>query len=307
LSTWARNSPLAVDHIVAGNFEQAMRLLRDQVGIASFDALKPAFLEIYAASRTVLPTVPFGAPLRIPLLTTAAGAARPQPAQIYSLASSLEQVQEGYRATTAAKFEEALALFRQLLLSLVFVRVGTADDASEVKQVVQTCREYIVGIEIELARAAIAKEEPTEEAATRLVELAAYFTHCQLRADHEKLALRLAMNTAYKQKCFKAAGEFAQRLLDLVPAAAVADKARKMITICDRQSRDALAIDYDARSPFVVCAASHSPIHRGDAAVECPYCGASYKPEFDGELCRVCTVARIGAKATGLCSHAAAE
>ncbi|KAJ2706872.1 hypothetical protein H4R19_004962, partial [Coemansia spiralis] len=128
LGAWARNSPLAVDHIAAGNFEQAMRLLRDQVGVASFDALKPAFLEIYTASRTVLATVPLAAPLRVPLQSTAAGAGRPQPAQIHSLASSLEQLQQGYRATTAAKFEEALVQFRQLLLSLVFVRASTADD-----------------------------------------------------------------------------------------------------------------------------------------------------------------------------------
>ncbi|KAJ1729506.1 hypothetical protein LPJ61_003488 [Coemansia biformis] len=310
LDAWSRNSPLAVDQIAAGDFEQAMRLLRDQAGIASFGALKPAFLEIYTASRSVLPTVPFGSASRVPLRRSAAEAAdttRHLPAQIYSLASSLEQLQQGYRATTAAKFEEALGLFQRLLLSLVFVRVDTADDAGEVKQLVQACREYIVGINIELARAAVAKEEATEETATRLVELAAYFTHCQLRADHEKLALRLAMNTAYKQKCFKAAGEFAQRLLDLVPAAAVAEKARKMITICDRQSRDGLAINYDARNPFVVCAASHTPIHRGEAAVNCPYCQAPYKPEFDGELCHVCTIARVGAKATGLRSLAFAE
>ncbi|KAJ2579882.1 hypothetical protein EV177_010686, partial [Coemansia sp. RSA 1804] len=77
-------------------------------------------------------------------------------------------------------------------------------------------------------------------------------------------------------------------------------KARKMITICDRQSRDVLPVKYDARNPFVVCAASHTPIYKGEAATACPYCQASYKPEFDGELCRVCTVAQIGAKASGL-------
>ncbi|KAJ2467129.1 hypothetical protein GGI02_004135, partial [Coemansia sp. RSA 2322] len=159
-----------------------------------------------------------------------------------------------------------------------------------------------------LERAAVGREDATEQQAVRLVELAAYFTHCRLRADHEKLALRLAMNTAYKHKCFRAAGEFAQRLLELVPAAAIAEKARKMITICDRQSRDSLDINYDARNPFVVCAASHEPILEGEPTVACPYCQAPYKPEFDGSLCRVCSVAQIGAKATsGLRSLAAAD
>ncbi|KAJ2334974.1 hypothetical protein GGH91_005575, partial [Coemansia sp. RSA 2671] len=52
LELWSRNSRLAVDQIAAGNFERAMKLLRDQAGISSFDALKPAFLEIYTASRS---------------------------------------------------------------------------------------------------------------------------------------------------------------------------------------------------------------------------------------------------------------
>ncbi|KAJ2520175.1 hypothetical protein H4217_002217 [Coemansia sp. RSA 1939] len=303
LDVWSRNSTLAVDQIAAGNFEQAMKLLRDQAGIASFEALKPAFLEIYTASRSTLTMMPFGPASRIPLRRKATkGAATLQhlPAQIYSLSSSLEQLQQGYRATTAAKFGEALDIFRRLLLSLMFVVGDSEEDAKEIKQVLQTSREYVVGISIELERAAVSKEEQDEANTTRLVELAAYFTHCELRADHEKLSLRLAMNTAYKHKCFKAAGEFAQRLLDLAPAPQIAEKARKMITICDRQSRDVLPVKYDARNPFVVCAASHTPIYKGEAATACPYCQASYKPEFDGELCRVCTVAQIGAKASGL-------
>ncbi|KAJ2591592.1 hypothetical protein IWW49_001457 [Coemansia sp. RSA 1797] len=310
LEVWSRNSTLAVDQIAAGNFEQAMRLLRDQVGIASFDALKPAFMEIYTSSRSVLTTAPFATPSRIPLRRNPAESTEASqyfPAKIYSLSSSLEQLQQGYRATTAAKFEDGLVLFKRLLLSLIFVSVDTAEDANEIKQLLQICREYILGITIELERASVAKEEATEENSVRLVELAAFFTHCQLRADHEKLSLRAAMNTAYKHKCFKAAGEFAQRLLDLVPTPQIADKARKMITICDRQSRDNLAINYDARNPFVICAASHTPIHRGEPAVNCPYCQAAYKPKHNGELCRVCTVAKIGAKATGLRSLASAN
>ncbi|KAJ2756805.1 hypothetical protein GGI19_000531 [Coemansia pectinata] len=310
LELWSRNSPLAVDQIAAGNFERAMKLLRDQVGISSFDALKPAFLEIYTASRSILTMAPFSEASRIPLRRNASDATEPSqflPARMYNLASSMEQLQQGYRATTAAKFDEALVLFKQLLLSLIFVAVETTEDASEVKQLLQISREYVIGISIELERATVAKEEATEENSARLVELAAYFTHCQLRADHEKLALRLAMNTAYKHKCFKAAGEFAQRLVDLVPAPQIAEKARKMIIICDRQSRDSLPIDYDARNPFVVCAASHAPIRKGEATVNCPYCQASYKPEFEGGLCRVCTISQIGAKATGLRSLASLD
>ncbi|KAJ2489872.1 hypothetical protein IWW37_003640 [Coemansia sp. RSA 2050] len=312
LELWSRNSRLAVDQIAAGNFERAMKLLRDQAGISSFDALKPAFLEIYTASRSVLTTAPFAEASRIPLRRNASDAAEASqflPAQLFNLASSLEQLEQGYRATTAARFDEALALFRRLLLSLMFVAVETTEDARELERLLKVCREYVIGISIELERAAVAKDEATEENLTRLVELAAYFTHCGLRVDHEKLTLRLAMNMAYKHKCFRAAGGLAQRLADLLPEQAVKgnksaqqirDKALTMVSTCDLKSRDALPIDYDARSPLVVCAASHTPILRGETTVSCPYCQAPYKPEFDGGLCRVCTVAQIGAQATGL-------
>ncbi|KAJ1822074.1 hypothetical protein LPJ60_002232 [Coemansia sp. RSA 2675] len=312
LELWSRNSRLAVDQIAAGNFERAMKLLRDQAGISSFDALKPAFLEIYTASRSVLTTAPFAEASRIPLRRNASDATEASqflPVRLFSLASSLDQLEQGYRATTAAKFDEALALFRRLLLSLIFVAVETNEDARELKRVVKVCREYVIGISIELERAAVAKDEATEENLTRLVELAAYFTHCGLRADHEKLTLRLAMNTAYKHKCFRAAGGLAQRLADLLPEQTVAgnrsaqqirDKALTMVSTCDLKSRDSLPIDYDARNPLVVCAASHTPILGGEATVNCSYCQAPYKPEFEGELCRVCTIAQIGAQATGL-------
>src|SRR5690348_4692796 len=47
---WARNSPLAVDHVAGGSFETAMQLLNRQVGAVNLAPLKPRFLEVYQAS-----------------------------------------------------------------------------------------------------------------------------------------------------------------------------------------------------------------------------------------------------------------
>jgi coatomer protein complex subunit alpha (xenin) len=55
---WARNSPLAADHIAAGSFETAMQLLNRQVGAVNFAPLEPRFEEIYQATRTFLPATP---------------------------------------------------------------------------------------------------------------------------------------------------------------------------------------------------------------------------------------------------------
>jgi coatomer protein complex subunit alpha (xenin) len=55
---WARNSPLAADHIAAGSFDTAMQLLNRQVGAVNFAPLEERFQEIYQATRTYLPATP---------------------------------------------------------------------------------------------------------------------------------------------------------------------------------------------------------------------------------------------------------
>jgi coatomer protein complex subunit alpha (xenin) len=52
---WARNSPIAADHVAAGSYESAMQLLNRQVGAVNFKPLQWRFAEIYQASRTFLP------------------------------------------------------------------------------------------------------------------------------------------------------------------------------------------------------------------------------------------------------------
>jgi coatomer protein complex subunit alpha (xenin) len=60
---WARNSPLAADHVAAGSFETAMQLLNRQVGAVNFKPLQWRFEEIYQTSRTFLPANPGLPPL----------------------------------------------------------------------------------------------------------------------------------------------------------------------------------------------------------------------------------------------------
>lgn len=52
---WAKNSPIAADHVAAGSFDSAMQLLNRQVGAVNFEPLRPRFMEIYQATRTYLP------------------------------------------------------------------------------------------------------------------------------------------------------------------------------------------------------------------------------------------------------------
>ena len=60
---WCNNSKLAVDHILGGSFESAMRLLHDQIGVVDFAEYKSLFMQVYARSRTCFTALPSLVPL----------------------------------------------------------------------------------------------------------------------------------------------------------------------------------------------------------------------------------------------------
>lgn len=54
------------------------------------------------------------------------------------------------------------------------------------------------------------------------LQMAAYFTHCNLQPIHMILTLRTALNLFFKLKNYKTAASFARRLLELGPKPDVA-------------------------------------------------------------------------------------
>jgi hypothetical protein len=102
-------------------------------------------------------------------------------------------------------------------------------------QLLTICREYILGLSLELKRRDIARvhgENPPMEEQIISAELAAYFTHCNLQPVHLMLTLRTAQNVFFKLKNLKMAASFARRLLDLGPAADQAAKVRVCVCVC---------------------------------------------------------------------------
>jgi coatomer protein complex subunit alpha (xenin) len=80
---------------------------------------------------------------------------------------------------------------------------------------VTTAREYLLGVSIELERRRVANEEPDN--VKRGLELAAYFTHCQLQPPHLRIAMRSAIQVFTKAGNSGSSGKFARKLLDLDP------------------------------------------------------------------------------------------
>ena len=68
----------------------------------------------------------------------------------------------------------------------------------------------------------------------------------------------------------------------------------------ERNNTDEIQLDYDQYNPFVICGYSYTPIYRGNPVINCPYCNASFKPEYENKLCPICQLALIGTNAPGL-------
>jgi len=297
---WANNSSLAVDHILAGSFESACRLLHDQVGIVNFDPYRTIFMTNYARSRTSSTALPL-----LPALNNYPQSnwrdAKPNtglPQVGLKLNDLSERLQSSYKLTTGGKFVEACETFRSILLSIPLLVIETKQDETEAIQLREICTNYLVGLTMEIARKAL--PNGTLEEKKRICEMAAYFTHCNLQPIHQILTLRTACNLFFKLNNFKTSGSFARRLLELGPKPEVAQQTRKILQACDKNPTDAHKLEYDEFNPFDVCAGSFVPIYRGQEVEVSPLCGAKYKPSFKGQICKIDKVSQIGKSVQGL-------
>lgn len=216
---WARNSPLAVDHVAGGSFESAMNLLNRQVGAVSFAPLKPRFLEVYQASKTYLPASA-GLP---PLINYVRRTVEEQdlrqvlpiiPRDLEYLASN--DLQRGYDSMKANKLEDGLQIFKGILHTILVNAVSSESEVAEAKKLITSASEYIVAMSVELARRQLGGPNDiagNPELLKRSLELSAYFTIPKIEVPHRQLALLNAMNLAMRNKNYSSALSFANRIL----------------------------------------------------------------------------------------------
>lgn len=102
------------------------------------------------------------------------------------------------------------------------------------------CREYLLGISIELSRRALVQSDPSQVA--RSLELAALFTHAQMQPPHASLALRSAMTLFSKAGNYGQAAAFARRLLELQPGPKVAAQVRFVASLNRNKKEDQILI-----------------------------------------------------------------
>ena len=297
---WTINSQLAADHVRAGSYDSACRLLNDQVGVVNFAPYKELFMESYAASKTSYSSLPHVSSL----------SAHPNrnwkelnpknghPTLAYKLNDLVQNLQTCYQLTTTGKFVEAIDKLQNIILCIPLLVVETRQEIAEAQQLLTICREYVVGLQMETVRKTLPKNTLDEQ--KRICELAAYFTHVNLQPVHQILTLRTALNLFFKLKNYKTAASFARRLLELGPRPEVAQQARKILQACEMNETDEHTLHYDEHNPFTLCAVTYKPIYRGKPEEKCSLCSASYQPPYKGVTCVVCKVAEVGKDVIGL-------
>jgi coatomer protein complex subunit alpha (xenin) len=82
-----------------------------------------------------------------------------------------------------------------------------------------------------------------------------------------------------------------------------------VLAASEQEARNAVKVDYDPSTPFVLCAGSLTAIYKGSTAsgdiVRSPYCGANYSARFKGTVCVVDGMSSVGLETLGLVSSSA--
>ncbi|CRK00472.1 hypothetical protein BN1708_009557 [Verticillium longisporum] len=303
---WARNSPLAVDHVAGGSYETAMQLLNRQVGAVNFAPLKPRFLEVYQASKTYLPASA-GLPPLVNYVRRTVEETDPRkvlpivPRDLEFLATN--DLQKGYDSMKTNKLEQGLNIFKGILHTILVNAVSSESEVAEAKKLITSASEYAVAMAVELGRrelgaADVVSQNP--ELLKRSLELSAYFTIPKIEVPHRQLALLSAMQLAVKNKNYSSALSFANRIIANGGATKIIENAKRIKAQCERNPHDSIELEFDQFAEFEVCAASHTPIYSGTAYEECAFDGSKYHSKYKGSVCRVCEVCEIGKHGSGL-------
>jgi coatomer protein complex subunit alpha (xenin) len=299
---WLKKRKLPCDLVAAGEFEEALGLLKRRLGVINAEPFESLFKEAYWATCTSLPGLPQSPALHLPLLSEGSMKQRDiAPVVLFSVQIIMDKVKDASRLTTSGKFSDALTGFRSALQA---IPLSVAHDQSEEKtltEMITTCTEYLNFCRLETTRKGV---DPTNVA--RAVELASYFTCCKVSQPHKLLALQLAMSTAFKAQNYVSSASFAKRLIQGFNTEKNKDviaKAKQVEKKCEQMASEAHVIKFDPKGnpdDFKLCAGSFTPIAPTDPTVQCPYCGATYHASYKGKQCDVCQLSEIGAQTLGI-------
>ncbi|KAL8435288.1 hypothetical protein Efla_002543 [Eimeria flavescens] len=296
-----RHRAIPADQVAAGDFAGAIQLLRRRLGLRRISPLESIFQQVYESCWLQVKGHSFAPPLLLPLTAGKPYKTADAP-RIVNCSFVLAQVREAHKLVTAGKFSEALAAFRQALLTLTLAVAENQEEEQQLLEMLEICRTYITGMRLETARLSLGEAD-----AKRNLELVAYFSCCRLQPSHAFLVLRRAMSVAWKAQNYITAASFARRLLSgtysgLKGAPEELAKAKKVLLLCEQKGTDAIPINYEPAEAenLLLCTATLTRLPPGTPATRCGFCGAFAQQQLQGETCKVCDIAELGARVVGV-------
>lgn len=161
-----------------------------------------------------------------------AGPKNGQPAIPFKIEDLGHNLQQCYQATTQGKFADAIVKFREVLLSCALLVTESKQEALEAEQLAKICREYLVGLLMETTRKLLSPSSADNK--KRTMEMAIYFTHCELQPRHQLLTLKTAVFLAYKTGLKVTCQSLCRRNLELCPPPEQAAKIRQILSACEQ-------------------------------------------------------------------------
>merc|ERR1719502_2493937 len=169
---WLKKRKLAADLIAAGEFEEALNLLKRRIALVNIDPLEPLFKTAYWATCSSLPGLPQSPSLNWPLLASGSLKGRdPSPMLLFTVQYVIDQVKEAYQKVSQGAFKDALTIFRSALQCIPLSFASDTKEEQMLTEMIEVCREYTNAMRLELTRKALDPANPANTA--RNIELAA--------------------------------------------------------------------------------------------------------------------------------------
>ncbi|CAJ1360972.1 unnamed protein product, partial [Effrenium voratum] len=127
---WLKRRRLPCDLVAAGDFEEALGLLKRRLGLMNVEPLEAIFKEAYWATCSSLPALPQMPSLHWPLLSEGSAKSRElAPKILFTPQVILDRAREALRMITSGKFNDALAAFRGVLQAIPISVAGAPSEA----------------------------------------------------------------------------------------------------------------------------------------------------------------------------------
>jgi len=310
---WLAKRKLPADLVAAGEFADALGLLKRRIGLKNAAPLKANFQKLFIATHAAIPGTP-----QIPSKLTrisedSAETGSKHPMNLFSSKKFVEIIREANRCVTKGAFKDALAIFRGTILQgLPLAVADNAEDEKQLEECLKLAADYTLAMNIELARKAIVgdrkPEELTGDEQKRMLELASFFSVSKMNQTHLILTLRQAMPTAFKAGNYLSATAFARRLLQTEVARMpqgpqIVQQARKVLAACEQRGTEAIATSFDYNADpasIVLCAKDMVPIPANAVSVKCPFCNSTFQEKYRKQVCSICELSEIGANVLGV-------